>query len=398
MRWVLAVGVAAAALSAAPATQAAGAVRSGPEPLLVTSSSLVQNGQQITWRVQMAGPFSPAAVVRAGGTVCLLRERLNQSVAGEACIYGPKGRVTTARIIYMPVTAAGPGPGRRVSATITRPGVRTLSATFAPQDIGTGYVPIRWQVISTLSAPPCTPKPGAARCVSLFPRHPALFKMHVPQVVGCVPAGPSLVFSGPSRIHQLALTFDDGPWNSPPSIDFVNLLARLHVPATFFEIGNQIPEFDASGSIERTMLADGDMIGDHTWTHPDMTKLSPAEQTSQLQLTANAINHATGFSTCIWRPPYGAIDNQLVSLARSLGLLTIYWDVDTVDWSLPGTATIIQRAVSGAHNGAIILQHFGGGPRYETYNAIPSEVATLRREGYQFVTIPQLLGLRMIYR
>ena len=85
------------------------------------------------------------------------------------------------------------------------------------------------------------------------------------------------------------------------------------------------------------------------------------------------------------------------SLARSLGLLTINYDVDTQDWALPGTATIVQRAVSGAHNGAIILQHFGGGPRYETYNAIPSEVSALKSEGYQFVN-PQLLGLRLIYR
>jgi peptidoglycan/xylan/chitin deacetylase (PgdA/CDA1 family) len=85
-------------------------------------------------------------------------------------------------------------------------------------------------------------------------------------------------------------------------------------------------------------------------------------------------------------------------VARSLGLLTIQWDVDTVDWSRPGTATIYQRAVSGAHNGAIILQHFGGGPRYQTFDALPAEINTLRREGYRFVTIPQLLGLRLIYR
>ena len=105
-----------------------------------------------------------------------------------------------------------------------------------------------------------------------------------------------------------------------------------------------------------------------------------------------------GFSTCIWRPPYGSVNGQVVSLARSLGLITVQWDVDTVDWSLPGTATIYQRAVGGAHNGAIILQHFGGGPRYETFAAVQQEIPKLRSEGYQFVTIPQLLGLRLIYR
>jgi peptidoglycan/xylan/chitin deacetylase (PgdA/CDA1 family) len=146
------------------------------------------------------------------------------------------------------------------------------------------------------------------------------------------------------------------------------------------------------------MLADGDMIGDHTWTHPDMTRLSASAQRSQLVQTMQAIQQKTGFRTCIWRPPYGAFNAPLVSLARSLGLITIQWDVDTVDWSLPGTPTIYQRAVSGAHNGAIILQHFGGGPRYQTLAAVPHEITTLRREGYRFVTIPQMLGLRLIYK
>jgi peptidoglycan/xylan/chitin deacetylase (PgdA/CDA1 family) len=392
-------GVALVGVTLALPVASAGA-RVAHRPLQISSSSIVQNAQQITWRVELATTFSPAALAREGRTLCLLRERVaNGSIAGSLCIYGPKPGESAPRLLYSRITAGGPGPGRRIAATIARANARELTATFVPADIGTQYVPIRWQVISTLQGSACAPaRPGDDRCFALFPATPALFKMHVPQVVGCVPSGQSLVFSGPSSQHELALTFDDGPWNAPPTIDFVNLLARAHVPATFFEIGNQISEFDPTGSIERQMLADGDAIGDHTWTHPDMTKLSSSSQTSQLELTANAIKRATGFSTCIWRPPYGAFNNQVVSLARSLGLITIDWDVDTVDWSLPGTPTIYQRAVSGAHNGAIILQHFGGGPRYQTYNALPAEINTLRRRGYKFVTIPQLLGLKLIYR
>ncbi len=146
------------------------------------------------------------------------------------------------------------------------------------------------------------------------------------------------------------------------------------------------------------MLADGDIIGDHTWTHPDMTGLSASEQTSELQQTIDAIQHNTGFRTCLWRPPYEAFDTQVDDLARSMGLLTINYDVDTQDWKEPGTATIYQRAVDGAHNGAIILQHFGGGPRQETLDALPEEITTLRSKGYRFVTIPQLLGLRLLYK
>jgi len=351
------------------------------------------------WRVEMAKPFSPGGLVKDGRTLCLLRERVgNGSAAGSLCLSGPKTGEKAPRLFYSRITPAGLSPGRRIAATITRSSARSLTATFLPNDIGTQYVPIRWQVISALKGAACVPKPGQTRCFDLFPVKPTLFKLHVPQVVGCVPSGPSLIYSGPSNQHQLALTFDDGPWNAPPMIDWVNLFAREHVPVTFFEIGDQISEFDPTGSVERQALADGDIIGDHTWTHPDMTKLSSGGQASQLSLTAAAIRRATGFSTCIWRPPYGSINSQVVSLARSLGLITIQWDVDTVDWSQPGTSTIFPRAVGGAHNGAIILQHFGGGPRYETFAAVQQEIPTLRSEGYKFVTIPQLLGLKLIYR
>lgn len=218
---------------------------------------------------------------------------------------------------------------------------------------------------------------------------------HAKQLVGCVASGPSEVSAGSNRRHELALTFDDGPGEDPPSIDFVNLLAREHVPATFFEIGDQIPEYDKNGAVERAMLADGDMIGDHTWTHPDMTSLTPSEQRTELQLTIDAIRKRTGFTPCLWRPPYGDVDPQLTAVARSLGLLTIMWDVDPQDWTNPGTAQIYERVVSAVHNGAIVIQHFGGGSRWQTLAALPDEISTLRRKGYRFVTVAQLLGLQL---
>jgi peptidoglycan/xylan/chitin deacetylase (PgdA/CDA1 family) len=221
---------------------------------------------------------------------------------------------------------------------------------------------------------------------------------HGPKLVGCKPRGRSLRFGGSSARHEIALTFDDGPWDDPPTIDFVRLLARYHVPATFFEIGDQIATYDRSGAIERKMLADGDMIGDHTWTHPDMTTLSAPEQTSQLERTARAIRRATGFTPCLWRPPYGDIDGQLDSLARRLGFLTIYWNIDPRDWSLPGTAAIERTVPANARNGGIVEMHFGGGPRRETLDALPTIITRLRRRGYRFVTVTQLLRLKLIYR
>jgi peptidoglycan/xylan/chitin deacetylase (PgdA/CDA1 family) len=179
---------------------------------------------------------------------------------------------------------------------------------------------------------------------------------------------------------------------------FVDELQQLGAVGTFFEIGDQLSTYDPTGAAQRAMLADGDMIGDHTWTHPDMEVLAPAQQTSELELTADAIHHATGFTPCLWRPPYGTVDPALESLARNLGFLTVYWNDDTRDWSLPGTSAIVSTALSEARNGGIILMHFGGGPRSETIDALPAIVGALRARRYHFVNVAQLLGLREIWR
>ncbi|HWF24605.1 MAG TPA: polysaccharide deacetylase family protein [Solirubrobacteraceae bacterium] len=223
-------------------------------------------------------------------------------------------------------------------------------------------------------------------------------KQHTPRLVGCVARGPSVVHGGSSRVHDIALTFDDGPWYQPPTIDFVKLLAREHVPATFFEIGRQISGYDPTGSVERAMLAAGDTIGDHTWDHPNMAALGAARQRSELELTIAAIRRATGFTPCLWRPPYGDISPELISLARSLGLLTILWNIDPRDWALPGVNAIVNNVAANARNGGIVEEHFGGGPRYETLAALPREIAGLRARGYRFVTVAELLGLRMVSR
>jgi peptidoglycan/xylan/chitin deacetylase (PgdA/CDA1 family) len=303
-------------------------------------------------------------------------------------------------VVYAKVTDGQTGRHRVIAAEVTRPHADELDVVFLPSDVGLGYGHMYWQVRNAVDEPRCTRhNPRRPGCASLYPHKPRSLRLHTPRLVGCVPSGNSPVFSGPSNRHEVALTFDDGPWGDPPTSDFLNVLERNHVVATFFEIGEQIIPYDPGGSLERRMLADGDMIGDHTWSHPDMTRLSSSEQHFQLEATASRIVKAThGFHTCLWRPPYGAFNSEVVSLARSLGLITIQWDVDPQDWATPGTDTIYQRVVSAAHNGAIILQHFGGGPRQETLDALPREIATLRGRGYHFVTLGQMLGLKLIYK
>jgi peptidoglycan/xylan/chitin deacetylase (PgdA/CDA1 family) len=221
--------------------------------------------------------------------------------------------------------------------------------------------------------------------------------LHVPQLVGCVATGPKFVFHGPSTGKRIALAFDDGPWYDTPQ--FLHVLETKHAVATFFQIGNQISTYGGkNGSLEKRMLRDGDMIGDHTWSHPDVSAGGSFART-QISEAANAIKNATGgFYPCLFRAPYGATSPALINLVRQMGMTTIQWDIDPRDWSLPGTQAIYSNVVNNAQPGAITEMHDGGGPRYETVDALPRIIDTLRARGYHFVTVAQLLGYRLIYK
>jgi peptidoglycan-N-acetylglucosamine deacetylase len=230
--------------------------------------------------------------------------------------------------------------------------------------------------------------------VSLYPAQPALARFHVPRVVGCEPSGPAYVTHGTGGGREIALTFDDGPWPDTPQ--FLDVLEREHVPATFFQIGEQVSTYGRS--VDRRMLRDGDMIGDHTWSHPNVAGGGPFAA-SQISTTAAAIQRATnGFRPCIFRAPGGGVSGALIAEARSMAFTTVQWTIDTRDWALPGTGSIYGTVVSQARPGAIVLQHDGGGNRSETLAAVPHEIDTLRAQGYHFVTITQLLGYRLIYK
>jgi peptidoglycan/xylan/chitin deacetylase (PgdA/CDA1 family) len=382
----------------AAATPVAGASTATPQPLTVQSSSVTQDARQLTWKLTLAGAFSPAKLAKAGRSLCLLLEHpARANVFGQLCVTGPRPGGRRPRIVYESISRTGPGTPVAINATVSRPGSRSLTVTFAPSSFGLALKPLRWQVISTLRPPACTPpRPNRVGCLVLFPARPALLEAHTPQLVGCVPSGSPFVYSGPTDKRMIALTFDDGPWYDTPQ--FLDILERYHVPATFFEIGEQISTYGQDGAIERRMLADGDMVGDHTWSHPDVAA-GGAFARSQIQDAADAIRQAThGFYPCLFRAPYGATSPALISLVRSMGFTAIQWDIDPRDWARPGTAAIYDNVVANAHPGAIVLQHDGGGDRSETLAALPQEIQTLRSRGYQFVTITQMFGMKLLYR
>lgn len=210
--------------------------------------------------------------------------------------------------------------------------------------------------------------------------------------VGCASSGPPVARThGPAR-KVVALTFDDGPWPDTPS--FVRMLEREHVPATFFLVGNLV-NASYRATLHRELL-DGDALGDHSFTHPFLTRIGDVR--GQLQRTISAMRAQTGYTPCVFRPPYGDYNASIVRAAASLGLATIVWNVDPSDYARPGVGVIESRVLSQVRPGSIILSHDGGGPREQTLAAYPHIIHVLRERGYSFETVPQLLGFHPIYR
>jgi len=194
------------------------------------------------------------------------------------------------------------------------------------------------------------------------------------------------VTSGGSKGNEVALTFDDGP--GPYTQQLVAELNRLHVHATFFVIGNQEQYFSAGTVAE---VDSGDVIGDHTETHPMMASLSPHDQYEELFEQMVQVEVLGAKRPRLFRPPYGSFNPTTFKELRHLHLLMILWSVDTADYTLPGTQAIVERALADAKPGAIILMHDAGGNRSETIAALPAIVKGLRKRGLHPVTIPQLL-------
>jgi peptidoglycan/xylan/chitin deacetylase (PgdA/CDA1 family) len=182
----------------------------------------------------------------------------------------------------------------------------------------------------------------------------------------------------------VALTFDDGP--GPYTGRLLDMLAARHVRVTFFLIGGSIRGREA---IVRREVADGHAIGDHTWTHPDLTRLSAGAIRVQLARTLGEIRRVTGGPTVLMRPPYGATDKRVGKVAGELGFAQIIWSVDTDDWLDRNSAIVAHRAVHRARRGDIILMH---DIHPTTVAAVPDILHGLAKRGFTFATVPELLA------
>ena len=219
---------------------------------------------------------------------------------------------------------------------------------------------------------------------------------------GLQTSGAVLDLSGPTpRANTtppktIALTFDDGPsaeWT--PRI--LAVLARHHVPATFFVVGSEVLDHP---EVVHAILQAGDEIGVHTLTHADITNLSTWERNLQLSLTETATAGVAGVRPVLFRPPYSSTPdsvtvNQYAAYQKvaKRGYLIVLSDFDSEDWRRPGIAKIIANATPPAPAGGVVLFHDGGGDRSQTVAALDQYVTILQGQGYRFVTVSSIAGL-----
>lgn len=192
------------------------------------------------------------------------------------------------------------------------------------------------------------------------------------------------IYCASKRRRFAALTFDDGP--SSRSARVFALLRRARVHSTFFHIGRQVRERPGA-TREAARIGE---VGDHTYTHPNLNRLSDGVVAAELLTAKQAIAEATGRAPDLYRPPYGSHDALVDGVAQRLGLLTVAWNVDTQDNEHAGVRTIRRNAIEGLKPGNIIIMHE---QHDTTLEALPAVLRAARRKHIKLVTVSALLAL-----
>jgi peptidoglycan/xylan/chitin deacetylase (PgdA/CDA1 family) len=188
---------------------------------------------------------------------------------------------------------------------------------------------------------------------------------------------------------RVALTFDDGPWNS--STDAVLAILKSNgVKATFFMVGSAVNRRPA---IARRVLAAGMEIGNHTQSHRSLRHLPQKAVSTQIRRGALTIRRTLGIHVLWFRPPGGAWDATVKHEVRAQHERLVLWSVDPKDWSRPGERVIAARILDRVQPGSIVLMHDGGGDRSQTVAALGLVIASLKARGYSMVTLGQLFGV-----
>ena len=184
---------------------------------------------------------------------------------------------------------------------------------------------------------------------------------------------------------KIAISFD-AAWGADDTDTLITILAQYNVPATFFVVGEWVDKYPEE--VKRLSDAGHDVMN-HSATHPYMTKLSKEKMIAELNTCNEKIAAVTGKTPTLFRCPYGDYDNKVIEAVESIGMKTIQWDVDSLDWKDSATPdSIVTRVTSKVKNGSIVLFHNDAD---FTPEALPVILEKLQSEGYTFVKIADLI-------
>lgn len=196
----------------------------------------------------------------------------------------------------------------------------------------------------------------------------------------------------PASKKVVALTFDDGP-SKVYTPRVLGILKQNNIKGTFFFIGSNVKEYP---EIVSEAYKNGNIIGNHSYSHSYLNRLDGEDIEYELTRTSALIKKVIGVYPLLFRPPYGACSAGSVRVARNLNLKTIMWSAMVDDYHVDRTTSekIASQILGLIHPGAVIGLHDGGGNREKSVEALQIIIEALRKEGYSFVTIPELLGVQ----
>lgn len=183
---------------------------------------------------------------------------------------------------------------------------------------------------------------------------------------------------------RVALTFDDGP-HPQVTLQILQCLEKYKAKATFFMLGSRVQQYP---DIALKVKNNGHELGNHTWSHPILPKLTEAQIMQEFTTTEKAIFDATGQEATVFRPPYGATSE---AINQKIPKDSVLWSIDTLDWKHKNAEKLIAQVKQHMHNNAIILMH---DIHQSTADALPAVLDFLSKEGYEFVTVSEILPYR----
>lgn len=193
----------------------------------------------------------------------------------------------------------------------------------------------------------------------------------------------------PPEKKVIALTFDDGPWPNTTA-KVLDILKKNRIKSTFFVVGQNVKNYP---DLTKQIVADGHIIANHTWHHwyHQMNAQAAAYEVAN---TGDIIYQTTGVRTSLFRPPGGIMNNGVAAYAKNNKYAVIMWSADSMDYSRPAVPRLMNNIFREAKPGGIVLMHDGGGDRSHTVKALPEIISRFRKQGYEFVTVPELLEMQ----